>query len=225
MTSVEPDNWQYCSILDGSKFDRTPTNVDRQARTYADFVTSKANVNQNSLKRLVCYTLAFLPSYTRSKFQLKAVNVDLWFPELSFKSATKPSNKHCGKKELSSKLGSYDVDQLSLSTTDGGTHLQPDRTALEQDCFATVDETDSTLDPSCLLSDLVDLGSRSKRPLIIKPRPDELNLHLPEDVAKDSLDCFLDQTDAILRLVLSRLNGLGLDDRNTLIIKSTNGVI
>jgi hypothetical protein len=32
--------------------------------------------------------------------------------------------KQC-KKELSSKLGSYDVDQLSLSTTDGGTPLQP----------------------------------------------------------------------------------------------------
>lgn len=30
------------------------------------------------------------------------------------------------KKKLSSKLGSYDVDQLSLSTTDGGTPLQPD---------------------------------------------------------------------------------------------------
>jgi hypothetical protein len=29
------------------------------------------------------------------------------------------------KKELSSKLGSYDVDQLSLSTTNGGTPLQP----------------------------------------------------------------------------------------------------
>jgi hypothetical protein len=30
------------------------------------------------------------------------------------------------KKELSSKLGSYDVDQLSLSNTDGGTPFQPD---------------------------------------------------------------------------------------------------
>ncbi|KAK5667467.1 hypothetical protein QVD99_006061 [Batrachochytrium dendrobatidis] len=30
------------------------------------------------------------------------------------------------KKELSRKLGEYDVDQLSLSTTDGGTPLQPD---------------------------------------------------------------------------------------------------
>jgi hypothetical protein len=30
------------------------------------------------------------------------------------------------KKELSSKLGSYDVDQLCLSTTDGGNPLQPD---------------------------------------------------------------------------------------------------
>ena len=30
------------------------------------------------------------------------------------------------KKELFSKLGSYDVDQLSLSTTDGGSPLEPD---------------------------------------------------------------------------------------------------
>ena len=30
------------------------------------------------------------------------------------------------KKELSQKLGSYDVDQLSLSTTEGGSPLEPD---------------------------------------------------------------------------------------------------
>jgi hypothetical protein len=30
------------------------------------------------------------------------------------------------KKELFSKLGSYDVDQLSLSATDGGSPLEPD---------------------------------------------------------------------------------------------------
>jgi hypothetical protein len=30
------------------------------------------------------------------------------------------------KKKLSSKLGSYDVDQISLSTTDGGTPLKPE---------------------------------------------------------------------------------------------------
>ena len=30
------------------------------------------------------------------------------------------------KKKLSSKLGGYDVDQLSLSSTDGGTPLEPD---------------------------------------------------------------------------------------------------
>ena len=58
---------------------------------------------------------------------------------------------------------------------------------------------------------------------------DELTLHLPEGVAKDSLeqDCFatVDESDTTLRpsLVLSRLNGLGLDDLNPLVIKSRNG--
>ena len=62
-----------------------------------------------------------------------------------------------------------------LANTDAGLitlHLPEgvDKDFLEDDCFATVDETDTTLDPSCLLSDLVDLGSKSKRPLIIKSR-------------------------------------------------------
>jgi hypothetical protein len=59
---------------------------------------------------------------------------------------------------------------------------------------------------------------------------DELTLHLPEGVAKDSLaeDCFasVDLTDTSLRTgrVLSRLNVLGLDDRSPLVIKSRNGL-
>jgi len=59
---------------------------------------------------------------------------------------------------------------------------------------------------------------------------DELTLHLPEGVAKDSLaeDCFasVDLTDTSLRTgrVLSRLNVLGLDDRSPLVINSRNGL-
>jgi hypothetical protein len=55
-----------------------------------------------------------------------------------------------------------------------------------------------------------------------------ITLHLPEGVAKDSLDqdwfATVDETDTILRpgLVLSRLNGLALDDRSPLVIKSRN---
>jgi hypothetical protein len=58
----------------------------------------------------------------------------LWV-KFKTKNATQVSSEECQdvddflkqcKKELSSKLGSYDVDQLSLSTTDGGTPLQPD---------------------------------------------------------------------------------------------------
>ena len=60
-------------------------------------------------------------------------------------------------------------------------------------------------------------------PLVNDTSIAELTLHLPEGVTKDSLegDCFMDKTDAILRpgLVLTRLNGLGLDDLNPLLIK------
>ncbi|KAJ1503809.1 hypothetical protein HMI54_005373 [Coelomomyces lativittatus] len=49
-------------------------------------------------------------------------------------------------------------------------HLPDDvaRTALREDCFATVDENDTTLDTGCPLSALGSLGSKSKQPLIIK---------------------------------------------------------
>ena len=71
------------------------------------------------------------------------------------------------KQALPSKLGSIDADELTLHLPNG-----VDRTALAEDCFATVDETDSTLDPGCLLSDLFVFGSKSKRPLVIKSRND-----------------------------------------------------
>ncbi|KAJ3004444.1 UNVERIFIED_CONTAM: hypothetical protein HDU68_005104 [Siphonaria sp. JEL0065] len=41
---------------------------------------------------------------------------------------------------------------------------------LDDDCFLTVDESDTTLDPGCLLSSLGSLGVNSKKPLIIKAK-------------------------------------------------------
>jgi hypothetical protein len=43
---------------------------------------------------------------------------------------------------------------------------------VEEDCFTNVDETDTTLDFGCTLSDLNSLGSKSKQPLIIMSRND-----------------------------------------------------
>jgi hypothetical protein len=37
-----------------------------------------------------------------------------------------------------------------------------------EDCFASADPIDTTLDPGCLLSALDSLGSKAKQPLIIK---------------------------------------------------------
>lgn len=67
------------------------------------------------------------------------------------------------KQALPSKLGAIDLDELTLHLPVGVT-----RSALEEDCFATVDENDTTLDTGCPLSALSSLGSKSKHPLIIK---------------------------------------------------------
>jgi hypothetical protein len=62
-----------------------------------------------------------------------------------------------------------------LANTDAGLitlHL-PEGTAkdcLEEDCFANVDESDTTLDPGCPLSNFGSIGAKSKEPLIIKSR-------------------------------------------------------
>ena len=81
---------------------------------------------------------------------------------------------------VSTLIGAFQARPGSLlANTDSGLitlHL-PDGVArsasgLGEDCFATVDETDSTLDPGCLLSDLFVFGSKSKRPLVIKSRND-----------------------------------------------------
>ena len=66
--------------------------------------------------------------------------------KLKTNNATQVSTEECQdvddflkacKKELSSKLGSYDVDQLSLSTTDGGSPLQPDDPIPDQNTAKT----------------------------------------------------------------------------------------
>jgi hypothetical protein len=55
------------------------------------------------------------------------------------------------KKALSSKLGSVDLDELTLHLPEG-----VDKDSLEGDCFDTVDETDTTLRPGLVLSRLND---------------------------------------------------------------------
>ena len=76
------------------------------------------------------------------------------------------------------------------------------------------------------VGDLIGAVKEALAPLLNDTSIAELTLHLPEGVAKDSLeqDCFatVDESDTTLRpsLVLSRLNGLGLDDFNPLVIKS-----
>jgi len=62
-------------------------------------------------------------------------------------------------------LGLVDVGPITLHLPEGLA-----RSALNEDCFATVDENDTTLDPGCPLSSLGTLGSLSKKPLIIKAK-------------------------------------------------------
>jgi predicted Ser/Thr protein kinase len=78
---------------------------------------------------------------------------------------------------------------------------------------------------------LIGTVKQALAPLLNDTSIAELTLHLPEGVDKNSLeqDCFatFDESDTTLRpgLVLSRLNGLGLDDLNPLVIKSRNDTI
>ena len=60
-------------------------------------------------------------------------------------------------------LASTPIDELTLHLPDGF-----DRSALQVECFSSIDETDTSLDPGCLLCNLVSLESNSKQPLIIK---------------------------------------------------------
>jgi hypothetical protein len=73
------------------------------------------------------------------------------------------------------------------------------------------------------VGDLIGAVKQALAPLVNDTSIAELTLHLPEGVTKDSHegDCFMDKTDAIRHpgLVLTRLNDLGLDDLNPLLIK------
>jgi len=60
-------------------------------------------------------------------------------------------------------LDEFSLAQLTLHLPDGAA-----RAVLDEDCFANIDETDTSLDPGCLISALGSLGSKSKKPLIIK---------------------------------------------------------
>ena len=71
------------------------------------------------------------------------------------------------KAAVSPLLDQSSLAQLTLHLPDGVA-----RTALTDDCFATVDENDTTLDTGCPLSALGSLGSKSKQPLIIKSKND-----------------------------------------------------
>jgi hypothetical protein len=67
-----------------------------------------------------------------------------------------------------------------LANTDAGLitlHLPEgvDKDSLEEDCFANVDESDTTLDPGCPLSNLGSIGAKSKEPLIIKSKTVRIN--------------------------------------------------
>ena len=62
-----------------------------------------------------------------------------------------------------SPLASVFVGDLTLHFPDAF-----DRSALQEECFSSIDETDTSLDPGCLLCNLVSLALNSKQPLIIK---------------------------------------------------------
>ncbi|KAJ3268527.1 hypothetical protein HDV01_002674 [Terramyces sp. JEL0728] len=72
-------------------------------------------------------------------------------------------------------IAAYRVDSVIAETSPEllSLHLPvgAERSALPEDCFAN--ETDSTLDNGCLLSDLGTIGTKSKKPLIIKSRTDD----------------------------------------------------
>ena len=66
-------------------------------------------------------------------------------------------------------LANTPLELLTLHLPDS---VQRSASGLGEDCFATVDENDTTLDTGCPLSALGSLGSKSKQPLIIKSKND-----------------------------------------------------
>ena len=66
-----------------------------------------------------------------------------------------------------SPIASVFAGEVSLHLPDG-----VDRSALSSECFASVDENDTTLETGCMLTAIWPHGSKSKHPLIIKSRID-----------------------------------------------------
>jgi hypothetical protein len=89
------------------------------------------------------------------------------------------------------KLGQY-----SFHLPDG---VSRSASGLGEDCFANVDETDTTLDAGCPLSSLGFLGSKSKQPLIIKSRNDMEVDSSPttSDSSRSSINNHVIQSDSI----------------------------
>ena len=98
------------------------------------------------------------------------------------------------KQALPSKLGSIDADELTLHLPEGAA-----KDSLEQDCFAIVDESDTTLDPGCPLSNLGSIGAKSKEPLIIKSKNDMEGVSSPTsiDSSRSSINKKVIQIDSI----------------------------
>jgi hypothetical protein len=66
------------------------------------------------------------------------------------------------------KLVSPLLDEFSLAHISLSLPVDIDRTSLSGDCFSTLSEDDTSLDPGCPLSAFGLLGSNSKQPLIVQ---------------------------------------------------------
>jgi hypothetical protein len=62
-------------------------------------------------------------------------------------------------------LANTDSGLITLHLPDG---VSRSASGVEEEYFASVDDTDTTLDPGCPLSAVDSLASKSKKPLIIK---------------------------------------------------------
>jgi len=73
------------------------------------------------------------------------------------------------KTAVAPRFDSTPTDELTLHLPGS---ISRSASGLEEDCFANVDSTDTTLDSGCPLSSLGAFGSKSKQPLIIKSNND-----------------------------------------------------
>ncbi|KAJ3017691.1 UNVERIFIED_CONTAM: hypothetical protein HDU68_011515 [Siphonaria sp. JEL0065] len=69
-------------------------------------------------------------------------------------------------------LDGVSINNLTLHLPEG---VARSSSGLSEDCFATMDENDTTLDSGCPLSSLAAFGSKSKQPLIIKAETSPTN--------------------------------------------------